>query len=146
MDLPINDTYEKYFYKIGETAKKIGVEPYVVRYWEKEFSFLKPHKSKSSHRLYSKSDIEKLLLIKDCLYDKRFTIEGAKKAIRLKTAKCSEQSEKHLCEKKGVIQNCSGSDTGDMQEPDKAFLLKNLKDELNSIKNLLSSRKIGSRI
>jgi len=116
-------TDEKYYFKIGEAAKKIGVEPYVIRYWETEFSFLKPYKSKSSHRLYSKSDIEKLLLIKSYLYDKKFTIEGAKKAIRSKSSE----------ENTGNLSNLHNSGS--------SFMLKSVKDELESIKSLLSSRK-----
>ena len=122
---------EKYYYKIGEAAKKIGVEPYVIRYWETEFSFLRPYKSKSSHRLYSKSDIEKLLLIKNYLYDKKFTIEGAKKAIR---SKLSEENISNLY-------NSGGTDKLNASERVGLSLLKGVKDELESIKALLSSRK-----
>ena len=122
---------EKYYYKIGEAAKKIGVEPYVIRYWETEFSFLRPYKSKSSHRLYSKSDIEKLLLIKNYLYDKKFTIEGAKKAIR---SKSSEENFSNLY-------NLGSTDNSNKSESVRSFLLKGVKDELKSIKSLLSSRK-----
>jgi DNA-binding transcriptional MerR regulator len=77
----MDSTGDKLYYKIGEAAKIIQVEPYVIRYWETEFSSIKPLKLKSSHRLYSKNDIEKLLKIKDCLYNKKFTIKGAKKAL-----------------------------------------------------------------
>ena len=122
---------EKYYYKIGEAAKKIGVEPYVIRYWETEFSFLRPYKSKSSHRLYSKSDIEKLLLIKNYLYDKKFTIEGAKKAIM------SKSSEENICN----LYNSGGTDKLNASESGGSSLLKGVKDELESIKSLLSSRK-----
>jgi DNA-binding transcriptional MerR regulator len=121
---------EKYYYKIGEAAKKAGIEPYVIRYWETEFPFLRPYKSKSSHRLYSKADIEKLLLIKDYLYDKKFTIEGAKKAIR---SKSSDQSG-----------GKSGNTNANAAENGGSSLLKGVKDELNSIKSLLSSRKTGN--
>jgi len=123
MEPTAEGTDEKYYFKIGEAAKKIGVEPYVIRYWETEFSFLKPYKSKSSHRLYSKSDIEKLLLIKSYLYDKKFTIEGAKKAIRSKSSE----------ENTGNLSNLHNSGS--------SFMLKSVKDELESIKSLLSSRK-----
>lgn len=104
---------EKLYHKIGEVAKIIDIKPYVIRYWETEFTFLKPYKSKSSHRLYSKLDIEKLLIIKDYLYNKKFTIEGAKKAIKIKLS----------------------------QKDDNTRLIKNIHNELNSIKFLLSARK-----
>ena len=135
MESPIDEINEKYYYKIGEAAKKIGVEPYVIRYWETEFSFLRPYKSKSSHRLYSKSDIEKLLLVKDYLYDKKFTIEGAKKAIRSKSSG----------ENIGNLDNLGRMDNSNVSESGASSLLKGVKDELESIKSLLSSRKTGNR-
>jgi DNA-binding transcriptional MerR regulator len=70
---------EKLFYKIGEVGRITGVEPYVLRYWESEFPFLKPRKSRSGQRLYVKKDIEMILEIKKLLYDERYTIEGVKK-------------------------------------------------------------------
>ena len=135
MESPIDEINEKYYYKIGEAAKKIGVEPYVIRYWETEFSFLRPYKSKSSHRLYSKSDIEKLLLVKDYLYDKKFTIEGAKKAIRSKSSG----------ENIGNLDNLGRMDNSNVSESGASSLLKGVKDELESIKSLLSSRKTGNQ-
>ncbi|MHB8282546.1 MAG: MerR family transcriptional regulator [bacterium] len=76
------DEKEKVYYKIGEAADILKVESYVIRYWETEFKFIKPLKLNSSHRLYSKKEIEKLLIIKDLLYNKKFTVKGAKNAIQ----------------------------------------------------------------
>jgi DNA-binding transcriptional MerR regulator len=70
---------DKLFYKIGEAGKLVGVEPYVLRYWETEFSFLKPRKNKSGQRVYVKKDLEILLQIKKMLYQDRLTIEGVRK-------------------------------------------------------------------
>ena len=67
---------DKLFYKIGEVSKIVGVEPYVLRYWETEFNFLKPRKNKSGQRVYIKKDVELLLAIKKLLYQERYTIEG----------------------------------------------------------------------
>ena len=135
MEPKADEINEKYYYKIGEAAKKIGVEPYVIRYWETEFSFLRPYKSKSSHRLYSKSDIEKLLLVKDYLYDKKFTIEGAKKAIRSKSSG----------ENISNLNNPGGTDNSNASESGASSLLKGVKGELEYIKSLLSSRKTGNQ-
>ena len=74
---------DKLYFKIGEVADLVGVKPYVLRYWESEFSILKPAKTRSKHRLYRRKDVENLLQIKRLLHDERFTIEGARK--RLKT-------------------------------------------------------------
>jgi len=73
---------EKLYFKIGEVARIVGVKPYVLRYWETEFSILKPGKTRSKHRLYRRRDVELLLRIKDLLHTRRFTIEGARKKLR----------------------------------------------------------------
>jgi DNA-binding transcriptional MerR regulator len=74
--LPLPD---KLFYKIGEVGKITGVESYVLRYWETEFPFLKPRKNKSGQRVYTKKDLELIILIKNMLYQERYTIEGVRK-------------------------------------------------------------------
>lgn len=77
---------EKLYFKIGEVARIVGVKPYVLRYWETEFSILKPGKTRSRHRLYRRRDVEILLKIKDLLHTRRFTIEGARKKLREESA------------------------------------------------------------
>ncbi len=73
---------EKPFFKIGEAARLVGVKPYVLRYWETEFRSVKPQKTRSQQRLYKKRDVELLLQIRHLLYDKRYTIEGARTRLR----------------------------------------------------------------
>ena len=70
---------DKLFYKIGEVSKIADVEPYVLRYWETEFPFLKPRKNKSGQRVYVRKDLDLVLQIKTLLYDERYTIEGVRK-------------------------------------------------------------------
>jgi DNA-binding transcriptional MerR regulator len=72
----------KLYFRIGEVAKIVGVKPYVLRYWETEFSILKPGKTPSRHRLYRRRDVEMLLEIKTLLYEDGFTIAGAKKKLK----------------------------------------------------------------
>jgi DNA-binding transcriptional MerR regulator len=74
---------EKLFYKIGEVAEYTELEPYVLRYWEGEFS-LKLTKSKNHQRLYQRKDVDQILKIKTLLYDEKFTIAGAKRKLREK--------------------------------------------------------------
>jgi DNA-binding transcriptional MerR regulator len=69
---------DKLYFKIGEVSELLGVEPYVLRYWESEFPSLSPKKSGTGHRLYRRKDVELLLRIKQLLYEKKFTIEGAR--------------------------------------------------------------------
>lgn len=72
---------DKRFFRIGEASRIIGVEPYVLRYWESEFSQIKPRRSDSKHRTYRKKDLETLLEIKALLYEEKMTIEGAKQRL-----------------------------------------------------------------
>ena len=78
-DTPIPD---KLFFRIGEVSQLVGVEPYVLRYWESEFPGLAPKKSSSGQRMFRRKDVEMLLSIKHLLYNEKFTIEGARKALR----------------------------------------------------------------
>ncbi len=71
----------KLYYKIGEVCRIVGVEAYVLRYWEREFAALTPPKSKSGQRTYRPRDIELLLQIKKLLYEEGFTIAGARKQL-----------------------------------------------------------------
>jgi DNA-binding transcriptional MerR regulator len=73
---------DKLYFKIGEVSELLGVEPYVLRYWETEFAVLSPKKSGTGHRLYRRKDVELLLRIKHLLYEKKFTIEGARMALQ----------------------------------------------------------------
>ncbi len=70
--------------KIGATAKLVGVEPYVLRFWETQFPFLRPKQSRSRHRSYSQADIDTLKIIKRLLHTEGYTIAGARKFIREK--------------------------------------------------------------
>jgi DNA-binding transcriptional MerR regulator len=70
---------DKLYFRIGEVSRLAGIKPYVLRFWETEFSSLGPKKSGKGHRLYRRKDVELVLEIKRLLYDKRYTIEGARK-------------------------------------------------------------------
>src|SRR5678816_1420205 len=85
---------DKIYFKIGEVSEIVGVEPYVLRYWETEFELLKPAKAPSKHRLYKKKDVELLLNIKRLLYTEGFTIDGARK--KLKESKKEEKNQLKL--------------------------------------------------
>lgn len=79
---------DKLYFRIGDVSRLAAIKPYVLRYWEKEFPAIAPKKSGTGQRLYRRKDVEVILEIKHLLYEKRFTIEGARKAIegRLKPA------------------------------------------------------------
>ncbi|MBS2016616.1 MAG: MerR family transcriptional regulator [Deltaproteobacteria bacterium] len=71
----------KLFFRIGEVAGLVGVEPHVLRYWEREFRSIRPTKSAKGQRVYSRKDVENLLRVRDLLYRDGFTIAGAKKRL-----------------------------------------------------------------
>ncbi|MGH9720098.1 MAG: MerR family transcriptional regulator [Bryobacteraceae bacterium] len=76
---------DKLYFRIGEASALIGVEPYVLRYWETEFPSLAPKKSDSGQRMYRRKDVELLLRIKHLLYERRYTIEGARQFLIAET-------------------------------------------------------------
>lgn len=82
LEQEISKIPDKLAFKIGEAAELVGVKPYVLRYWETEFDILKPKKSKHNQRMYERRDVENLLLIKKLLYRDRFSIEGARSALK----------------------------------------------------------------
>ena len=72
---------DKIYYKIGEVAQIAGVRTSVLRFWETEFDFLKPVKSRTGQRLYTKEDVGLIQEVKRLLYNEKYTIEGVKKLI-----------------------------------------------------------------
>jgi len=72
----------KLYYRIGEVSEITGVKPYVLRYWESEFRWMAPQKSRSRQRLYRKKDIETIRLIRRMLHEEKYTIAGARKRLR----------------------------------------------------------------
>ncbi len=77
---------KKHYYTIGEVSNILGVKPYVIRYWESEFSFLKPRKQEGRIRKYSEENILLLKKIQDMLHNQRFTIEGARQKLKAERA------------------------------------------------------------
>ncbi len=103
---------DKLFFKVGEVSTIADVPAYVLRFWETEFSRIKPKRTPSGQRLYRKTDVELILQIKHLLYDKKFTIPGARQ--HLKVAVKKENA------------------------PPAAITLEEIKRELESIQKILS--------
>ena len=101
---------DKFYFKIGEVSKIAGLPSHVLRFWETEFKRIKPRRTESGQRSYTKKDIEIILEIKHLLHEKKFTIDGARKYINAKA---------------------------DAGSPATRRFLEDLKTELTSIKNLL---------
>ncbi len=117
-DVPIPD---KLYFRIGEVSELTKTKPYVLRFWETEFPTLKPVKSKTGHRLYRRQDVEMVLEIKRLLYERGYTIEGARRELSNGSKPPVEQ--KHLFETSLSLAE-----------------LKSIRRELDSVLTLLSRK------
>ena len=90
MDIP-----DKLYFRIGEVSKLAKIPAYVLRFWESEFPRIRPKRTDAGQRLYSRADIELILKIKTLLYEKKFTIQGARQHLSVRSRK-DEASEKQL--------------------------------------------------
>ena len=75
---------DKQYFRIGEVSRIVGVPTYVLRFWETEFKRIKPRRTDKGQRLYHRSDVALILKIKSLLYDRQFTIKGARKHLNTK--------------------------------------------------------------
>jgi len=82
IDLLMSQVPERMGFKIGEVSEMLGLKNHILRYWENEFPVLKPQKAQNNQRMYTRKEIEKILLIRKLLYVDRFSISGAKRALR----------------------------------------------------------------
>jgi len=111
----------KIYYRIGEVSRITGVKPYVLRYWESEFRWMAPAKSRSKQRLYRQRDIDVIQLLKRLLYEERYTIAGARKKLR----------------DLGVGRALEKPRADAVQEGDARSSLRRIRDELQSIRGML---------
>ncbi len=93
----------KKYFRIGEVSEVIGVEPYVLRYWESEFSTIRPIKSSSGHRVYSRKDVETLHLIRHLLHVEKFSIKGAKKRLHERKKELAATQVNHTAPLKEMV-------------------------------------------
>ena len=83
---------KKLYYSISEVSDITGLKQYVLRYWETEFSQLKPNKNQAGNRIYRSHDIDVILDIKSLLYDRKFTIKGAKQHLKEPSDKTNQKN------------------------------------------------------
>ncbi|MBW2175876.1 MAG: MerR family transcriptional regulator [Deltaproteobacteria bacterium] len=83
---------DKFYFKIGEVADLLDLPTHVLRFWESEFSKIKPKRTSAGQRLYRKKDVELLLEIKYLLYEKKYTISGAKNYLKTRRAQQHPQA------------------------------------------------------
>jgi len=101
--LEINAIPDKMGFKIGDVADILGIKQYVLRYWETEFEILRPKKASNNQRMYTRRDVENALLIRKLLHRDRFSIEGARNA--LKELKAQVRKEKDMSQVMHKIDN-----------------------------------------
>ena len=99
----IKPKVKKLYYSIGEVSELTGLKSYVLRYWETEFSQLKPPKNRAGNRTYRQKDIDLLLDIKDLLYNKKYTIDGARSVLRGGDRKDGTKIDNAISEKQKLI-------------------------------------------
>jgi DNA-binding transcriptional MerR regulator len=90
------DIPDKLYFRIGEVSKIVDLAPYVLRFWETEFSKIKPKRTSSGRRLYTQKDIELITQIKYLLYEKKFTIQGARQHIDRRVGKKEKLKQRFL--------------------------------------------------
>tara|TARA_X000000368_G_scaffold27480_1_gene20721 strand:- start:107 stop:484 length:378 start_codon:yes stop_codon:yes gene_type:complete len=118
---------KKLYYSISEVSSITGLKQYVLRYWETEFPQLKPDKNTAGNRVYRSIDVDKILEIKTLLYERKFTIKGAKQYLK--------DNQKNIIIKKEPKKVIKLKSSIDLQT------FKDIKNGLNDIVKLLNSYK-----
>jgi DNA-binding transcriptional MerR regulator len=121
------DSDSKLYRSISEVSKLVGVKPHVLRYWETQFSMLRPKKNRAGNRMYRPEEIKLLLHIKELLYDRRFTIAGARRRLLDQRKEGSPQVEIGFA------------------EAEKKLVIHEVKDELRQILTRLRERTVTLR-
>jgi DNA-binding transcriptional MerR regulator len=93
MELPEKDFEGKVYFSISEVAELFRVNASLIRFWEKEFDVLKPHKNKKGNRLFTRKDIENIRLIYHYVKEKGFTLQGAKEKLKADGNKATKNVE-----------------------------------------------------
>lgn len=127
---------EKIYYRIGEVSRITGIKPFVLRYWETEFSRLSPLRRGSRQRLYRQEDVELVLQIKKMLYQDKYTIAGAKRMLDAMSSRSGAG---------GTLKSAGGAASGEASEHVKKVrefrsLVKEVHQELGKIVKILQSK------
>ena len=118
---------KKLYYSIGEISQKTGLKQYVLRYWETEFSHIKPSKNRAGNRIYKESDYNNIKELKELLHNRKFTIKGAKQYLEDREVKAS---------------NTSSADSSTLKLIDTLDIktLKNIQKSLNDLLSILENQ------
>lgn len=94
--MAFNPIAKKEYYSIGEVCQITGLKPHVLRYWETQFKGLVPVKNRAGNRAYRRREIEMVQLVKELLYEKKYTIEGARQRLEDLRRNAGDQLESEL--------------------------------------------------
>ena len=136
----------KLYFRIGEVAKLAGIKPYVLRFWESEFNGLGPKKSGTGHRLYRRKDVEMVLEIKRLLYEKRFTIEGARKMLESKPKRSAAEPAAAKTAAGGTGTAASRRQQGELFSGGSPAFYQELHKELTDLLTLMQDSKCEARL
>lgn len=125
---------KKLFYRIQEVSEIVGVEPYVLRYWETRFPEAAPEKDDSDQRRYRQEQVERLLRVRELLYDDKYTIAGAAEKLKEETAKGGMASP---AKKQKAARDAAKAKPAESAPAPNAEQLAELKKELGLIKREL---------
>ena len=132
------DIPDKLYFRIGEVSTLTGVKPSVLRYWESEFRTLRPTKSRTNQRLYTRADVEKVFKLKTLLYEKKFTIAGARRVLAKGYTQEMNRLESEAGSEGVPAQGSSVTQATAPGSPELQKRVASLISEVQSIKKLLS--------
>ncbi len=136
--MSVVQTYpRKLFYKINEVADIVGVEAYVLRYWETKFPMLKPERRSNDERRYRQKDVELLLRIRHLLYEEKFTIAGAVDRIKKDPSGGLDLNAETVALADGNDEGGDGADQSDLFDAATAERLSAARRELTAIREEL---------
>ncbi|MDE2092772.1 MAG: MerR family transcriptional regulator [Burkholderiales bacterium] len=142
----------KRYFTIGEVSELCGVKPYVLRYWEQEFTQLKPVKRRGNRRYYQHHEVLLIRRIRDLLYEQGFTISGARNRLteaahgRGQPTSAADDDDAELAgfdldAAAGEVQQTAVAETPDIPQPEVstiALSMPQMRQELISIRGLLA--------
>ena len=128
----------KLYYSIGEVCKLTGLKSYVLRYWETEFRELRPPKNRAGNRTYRKKDIDTILRIKELLYDKKFTIEGARNQLAITPQIVDQPIEKSTDKEEKADKSTEKKEKS--PSPKETAVLLEVRDQLKSILDIINNQ------
>ena len=130
---------DKLYFKIGEVTAITDLAAYVLRFWESEFNIISPKRTESGQRLYRKADVESILKIKYLLYEKKFTIEGARNQLAI-TPQIVEKPVEKSAPQEDKADKSNEEKKDKAPSPKETAVLLEVRDQLKSILDIINNQ------